>query len=186
MNQSEAASLFPSIPYTHTHTHRQIRTLLNPHRRTRTHIQPSAIYNSWHDPVAPLREELREFKSWPNYAPLRFAPSALCSQKVERMATACTQLPTHTHTLCFQNRRPASELTPLLLWKVYTHTHAHMHTHTFATLSFNVCHSARVTHTHTYTQISRVNLHFSLSETQRLLGVHKVWIQMLEGKEAKK
>lgn len=67
------------------------------HAPTHTHgCEPVAIYNSWHDPIAPLREELREFKPWPNYAPIHLAPSALCSQKVERVAVSHTH--THAHS----------------------------------------------------------------------------------------
>ena len=125
----------PPIPLMNTHTHTlmhthkgtHIHTLLHQHRHTWTHIQPSSIYNSWHDPVPPLREELREFKLWPNYAPLRFAPSALCSQKVERIATAHTHRQQHARLLCFENRRPVSEQTPLF---TLTHSLTHSHTHT--------------------------------------------------------
>lgn len=142
------------LPLSHTHTGTQIHTLLHPHRLSCTHIQPSSIYNSWHDPVPPLREELREFKSWPNYAPLRFAPSALCSQKVERMAAAHTKAATRTHALlseqtaCFRTNSPASH-------------HTHIHTLTQLFLCFS--------HTNlTLCDTCWVNLHFSISETQSL------------------
>lgn len=116
-------------------------------------IQPSSIYNSWHDHVPPLREELREFKSWPNYTPLRFAPSALCSQKVERTATAHTKAQTRTYALlseqtaCFTPNSPVSTICVQFCTQYWNYS--------FAT-SDKSCH------------MCIVNLHFSFSKTQSI------------------